>query len=79
MAQMIKRDPFAREELWRERETVTSETCSFCGQAGHIRYTRDGIPTSRYLYRFYVELDNGHTYYDRHKFCSRKCRKDWSY
>lgn len=68
---LVKRDPFARQELHRENEYDETQTCMFCGQQ---RKSKSG---KAYLYRFYVETDSGHTYYDKAKFCSLSCRTSY--
>lgn len=74
MPEYIRRDPYARTTLMREREDADNQTCAWCGQV-LWRKNRKKEPTSRFLYRYYIETDGGHTYYDAKMFCSLTCRK----
>lgn len=64
----ISRDPFARQELHREREYVhTFRTCDWCGQTKSTKSER------RYLYRYRTETDGGRSHEHRGLFCSKSC------
>ena len=66
---LVKRDPFAREELHRERVYPAYQGCSWCGE---IKRT----PTTRtYLYRYWIETDGGRRFDQLGRFCSESCRK----
>ena len=75
---LVRRDPFAREELHRERETSDSlalnrDGCSWCGQVKHTK----GGRRAPYLYRYWLERDDRNGRRDEIKglFCSESCRK----
>jgi hypothetical protein len=80
MAEYVKRDPFSRTTLVREKETVGTvqgallATCAYCGNV-KWRKGKSGMPTSPYLWRYSVESDTGHAHYDGRLFCSASCRK----
>ena len=76
MAEYVRRDPFARLDLMREKETITGGSCAWCGQV-RWRKNRKGEKTTMYLYRYHVAMDGGHVYYDQHLFCSGSCRKTY--
>lgn len=59
---LVRRDPFARQELHREPE---QGTCAFCG--GSNRYGK--------VWRYRVEADGGRTFPDVRVFCSVGCRE----
>lgn len=68
MSTLVSRDPFAREELHRDRE-YSGRTCSECGRH---RLTPHG---RAFLYRYSVETDGGRTFVDDRLFCSVGCRR----
>jgi hypothetical protein len=66
---LVKRDPFAREELHKESVTngVDSKSCSWCG--GHAK-TSSG---KKRLWQFRLETDGGSKYDIKGLFCSKSC------
>jgi hypothetical protein len=58
MARMLRRDPFARVELW--KENASDGECSWCGRNG-----------KRYAY--YHESDGGRKFNLPGSFCSISC------
>lgn len=78
----VSRDPFAREELHRQRvycnslpPTATStgygtvKTCDWCGQVPHT-------PTGRnYLFAYWIETDGGTKKDIKGMFCSVDCMR----
>ena len=66
MARFISRDPFAREELW--RENAGKGCCSWCG-------------TDRKLYSYYIEPDSIAPRASRIKgsFCSVGCMRAYHF
>jgi hypothetical protein len=73
----ISRDPFARTDLHRENDYLVGSGCAWCGGARHNRPSKTHPVGRPYLYRFYVETDTGHTYYDDKLFCSKSCRESY--
>jgi hypothetical protein len=67
----VSRDPFARTELHKERVTVVSQACGWCGG---IRRKKDGTP---YLYRYRTETDGGRKFEHRDLFCCKPCHDDY--
>ena len=63
---LVKRDPFAREEIHRRSEG-TSQTCHWCGQSR---------PGGR-LFKYWVESDSGRVSYIRGLFCSIGCMRSY--
>ena len=65
----VSRDPYAREELHRQREAGAE--CAWCDAVD-----RDS-PNGRRakVYRYRVETEGGRTFEDRKTFCSLSCRK----
>lgn len=74
MARYISRDPFSRIELWREEEPAFKDTCAWCG--GVKQRPGSLYP---YLYRYYMETDNGKQVRDTNAFCSVNCRRCYYY
>ena len=68
---LVSRDPFAREELHRERDYGPA-TCDWCGQQ---RRTPSGRP---YLFAFRIETDGGRTSALRGRFCSVSCLRTYN-
>jgi len=69
MARCIRRDSFARVELIRELEYLSSpHTCAWCGA---VRHTGTG---RAYLYRYAVQTDGGRVHADQRLFCGLGCR-----
>lgn len=69
----VSRDPFAREELHRERVYVGSTTgCDWCGSA---KQTKGG---RKYLYEYRLESDGGRTSTLRGLFCCKGCLQDYN-
>jgi len=73
---LINRDPFARQELHRSREYVTSQACSECGG---IRKTKSG---RYFLYCYGTERDGvsaSYTARQNHKglFCCKSCHDSY--
>lgn len=70
----VTRDPFARQELHRERVYVNLATgsCAWCGSVRNA-----GRSGKVYLYRFRVETDGGSVHADARLFCSRDCRESY--
>jgi hypothetical protein len=70
---LVKRNPFAREELHRERVYVQNSltTCAWCGQ---VKKTPSRRP---YLFQYRAESDGGRTSNIRGLFCSESCRKSY--
>jgi hypothetical protein len=68
MSRLIPRDPFAREELHRERVYLSSGyTCVWCG---NVHETNAG---KRYLFAYHTETDGGRRFEHRGLFCSKSC------
>lgn len=78
MSEYVKRDPFARTTLMRERETVDGPAagCAWCGNV-RWRKNRKGERTTKYLYRYHLSSDSGHVTYDGRMFCSTSCRNSY--
>jgi len=72
---LVKRNPFARTELHRER--VPGE-CAECGQwAGRVRGA-DGTRGAGYVYRYRLEHDGGRVEQGNVLFCGEDCRKAYT-
>jgi hypothetical protein len=69
MSRLVSRDSFARQELHVERVYRPAVTCTWCGGIRII--AQSGV---NWLYRFWVETDEGQKYIDEQLFCSRDCR-----
>ncbi len=67
----VSRNPFAREELHKEREYGALASCAWCGGQ---KVTPNG---REYLFRYRVETDGGRKSGDRKLFCSLQCRRDY--
>jgi hypothetical protein len=71
---LVTRNPFAREELHRERVKVNQSliTCAWCG---NVR----GDKERPWLYRFWVERDDRWGSKDEIKglFCSKECLRSY--
>ena len=61
---LIRRDPFARQELHRATVRHSSRTCDWCGN----------LNAHRSLFHYRIETDGGRSYEDDHLFCSLPCR-----
>lgn len=68
---LISRDPFAREEIHRERVYDPSRGCSWCGNRNHTRKGRT------FVYTYRVETDGGRKDHVSGLFCSESCRKSF--
>jgi hypothetical protein len=67
----ISRDPFAREELHRERVHVADgRTCDFCG---NVKVGKTG---RKALYRYSTHTDGGRIHEHRGLFCGKSCHDD---
>jgi hypothetical protein len=65
---LMKRDPFAREELHRtELPRHIGLGCEWC----------DGRNGNGKLYEYFVETDGGTKTIDNHLFCSADCRESY--
>ena len=75
---LIKRDPFARKELYRERVYNLYAIRKRCVRCGMLKQTR--TPGGRYyLYKYWIERDskNGRREEVNGLFCSENCRKSY--
>lgn len=79
---LVNRDPFAREELHRERVhngavrqgyLATKFECAWCGRTSCSPLAR--VP---YLFRYTVETDSGRKYPDNKLFCCLPCRRAYN-
>ena len=66
----VSRNPFAREEIHRERITNASVSyailsCDYCGQS------------DRPIYRYRTESDGGRVSIHRGRFCSKACHDSY--
>jgi hypothetical protein len=69
---LVKRDPFAREEIYRKREYgIGGNKCTWCGR---VNRTPKGKP---FLFRYTLETDGGRKFDITGLFCSEQCRKDY--
>jgi hypothetical protein len=75
----VSRDPFARQELHKERVDVTPSspdstkvTCDFCASV-KTGYRKN--KSMHYLFKFRVENDGGSTNEIKGLFCSTECMK----
>lgn len=69
MSRMMRRDPFAREELHRqELPRHVGMGCGWCG----------GRNANGRLYEYWVETDGGRKHVDRELFCSDSCREAYN-
>lgn len=71
MSQLMNRDPFAREELHREKVQVTAKTCTWCGCVKRLRTS----PNRPFLYRYWIEADRvmQSRNYINGMYCSQSC------
>ena len=69
---LVSRDPFAREELHRERIYSPHAVCAWCGRT---LYTPKRRP---YVYRYRIESDAGRTSELSGMFCSVSCLRTWN-
>lgn len=70
---LVTRDPFAREEIHKER--VKEGECAWCGACDPGG--NDNGAAVHKLYRFRVETDGGRTRVDGRVFCSKSCRESF--
>lgn len=63
---LICRDPFDRTEL--HRETVTANSCDYCG---------NGRPKSTKLFSYWTESDAGRKFPIKGVFCSVSCMRTY--
>lgn len=66
---LVKRDPFSRQEVTKERVYDTHDTCSWCGQQNLTPKTK-----RPYLFRFWRVEDSGRRERINGLFCSNDCR-----
>jgi hypothetical protein len=71
VSRLISRDPFARQELHRERVTVQIEACRWCDG---VKRTPAG---KRYLFQYHTESDGGRTFPHSGPFCSKSCHDSY--
>lgn len=73
----VSRDPFARQELHKEREH--GATCAWCGRVDESQPHPTPLDAPLYgrVYRFEIQSDGGRVFKDRQTFCSKQCRKDY--
>lgn len=67
----VSRDPFARQEMHREREYVVSRACDWCGGVRRTRNNR------HYLFCYRIESDGGRKSDVRGMFCSKSCMESF--
>ena len=67
MATFISRNPFAREELWRENYTPTDATCAWCGRLNRWRK----------LFIYIILTDGGRHNTINGVFCSVDCMRSY--
>lgn len=67
----LSRDPFARQDLIRCVEGQDEHCQNGCAWCGRNRKTGR-------LFRYGIETDNGHSYWDAKAFCSLACRKSYN-
>lgn len=74
---LINRDPFAREELHRERVHFPALSnppgCAWCGRTSCSPLAK--VP---YLFRYTVETDDGRKHPDVKLFCCIDCRRAYN-
>lgn len=69
----VSRDPFAREELHRQRVyPLREETCAWCGQ---VKTAAHGKP---FLFSYWIETDGGRHMPIRGLFCSVECMRTYA-
>jgi hypothetical protein len=68
---LVNRDPFAREELHKQREYVTSRACDWCGG---VKKTATG---RHYLYVYRTMTDDGTTHIHNGAFCDKTCHDSY--
>ena len=69
---LVRRNPFARQELHRAREYVAAgTTCAWCG---NVKQTLKG---ASFLHKYRTETDGGRVFLAPKLFCSNDCY--WSF
>jgi hypothetical protein len=71
---LVSRNPFAREELHRDKVVlgpIGNTSCSWCGRV------LENYRQEKFLYRYRVETDSGRVCTDPRLFCSMTCRKNF--
>jgi len=71
MSALISRDPFAREEIHRERIYIGHGMCRWCGRVNN------GTNGRRWLFQYRVESDGGRSNNIEGLFCSIGCMRDF--